>query len=219
MKMVLAGATGLVGRQVAARLRPGELVLLGRRRFEGADGAEQRIGAVGEWPGLLAGLRVEVAISTLGTTIREAGSQAAFRAVDYDAVMTFAKAAQAAGAWHFVLVSSVGADASASNFYLKTKGEAEDAVRALGFKRLDIFRPGLLRGKREGRPRTGESIMQQLSPITDLLTPAVFDQYRSVDSADVAATIVRAACAGGEGEHIHHNREIVRFAHEGDAVH
>lgn len=215
--MILAGGTGLVGRQVAERLRPGELVTIGRRAVEGLpETTRQLVGPVDKWPELMADLKVEVAICTLGTTVRQAGSQAAFRAIDHDAVLTFARAAKDAGAWHFVIISAVGANATSSNFYQRTKGETEEAVRGIGFQRLDILRPGLLRGDRGGPFRLGERIAMAVSPITDLLTPAVLDQYRSIDAADVAATIVRAACAGGSGEHIHHNREIRRFAHEAD---
>ena len=162
-----------------------------------------------DWPGFVAQSRCDVAICCLGTTIRVAGSQAAFAAVDRDAVVDFAKAAKEAGARQFLMVSSVGANASARNFYLKTKGEAEAGVRALGFDRVDIFRPGLLRGDRQGPKRPGEAIMMAISPITDLLTPHVFDQYRSIAAESVAGAI--AACIGRPegGIHVHENRDIL----------
>ena len=111
-----------------------------------------------------------------------------------------------------MMVTSVGANAAARNFYLKTKGEAEAGVTSIGFERIDIFRPGLLRGNRQGTSRPGEGIMMAISPITDLLTPHVFDQYRSIAADSVAGAI--AACVGKSegGVHVHENREIVSLS-------
>src|SRR4029077_1833999 len=95
----------------------------------------------------------DVALCCLGTTIRQAGSEHAFRAVDVDCVLAFARAAKAAGARRFVVISSVGADTSARNFYLRTKGEMEEQLIAAGFESLDILQPSLLLGWRaEMRP-------------------------------------------------------------------
>src|SRR5882724_10182847 len=93
----------------------------------------------------------------LGTTIGKAGSQAAFRQVDFEYPLAAAKLALQAGTKRFVLVSSVGADARSKNFYLRTKGELEQAVSALGFQSVHIFRPSLLLGKRE-EFRVGERV-------------------------------------------------------------
>lgn len=213
MRIVMTGASGLVGGLTLPLLGDCELTLVGRRRLPDLPPrAEQRIGAMAEWPTLMGQSVQDVAICCLGTTIRVAGSQPAFAAVDRDAVIAFAQAAKAAGASQFVMVSSVGANAKARNFYLKTKGEAEAGIEAIGFARTDIFRPGLLRGNREGTTRPGESIMMALSPITDLLTPAVFDQYRSIAADRVASAI--AACVGKNegGVHIHENRDILRLS-------
>jgi hypothetical protein len=87
-------------------------------------------------PGISA-LTPNALICALGTTIRKAGSKDAFARVDRDYVATFAALGRAAGASHFGLVSAVGADARSSNFYLRTKGEAEAAVRACGYLRVD----------------------------------------------------------------------------------
>ena len=84
----------------------------------------------------------------LGTTIKTAGSKEAFRRVDFDYCVGIAKLAINTGTSVVSLVSSVGADASSSNFYLRTKGEVEEAIRTLGFSTLNIYRPGLLLGKR-----------------------------------------------------------------------
>lgn len=209
MRIVMTGASGLVGGLLLPRLAGHELTLVGRRAVQGAN-AEQRIGPMADWPGLVAqAAPQDVAICCLGTTIRVAGSQPAFAAVDRDAVVAFAQAAKAAGARQFLLITSVGANAEARNFYLRTKGEAEAGVKAAGFDRIDIFRPGLLRGNRRGTSRPGEGIMMALSPITDLLTPHVFDQYRSIAAESVASAIASRVGRSEGGMHIHENRDIL----------
>ena len=210
MRIVMTGASGLVGGLTLPKLRGHDLTLVGRHALPAVPpSVTERVGAMAEWPGLVAQSPCDVAICGLGTTIRVAGSQDAFAAVDRDAVIDFAKAAKTAGARPFLMVSSVGASAAARNFYLKTKGEAEAGVKALGFDRVDIFRPGLLRGDRQGPKRPGEAIMMAISPITDLLTPHVFDQYRSIAAASVAGAIT--ACLGKPegGIHVHENRDIL----------
>ena len=110
-----------------------------------------------------------------------------------------------------ITVSSVGASADASNFYLSTKGKAEQALRALGFDRLDILRPGLLRGNRQ-ESRTGEALGIILSPLTDALMHGPLRRYRSIDSATVANAIASLTVGGGKGENIHENDAIAALA-------
>lgn len=210
MRIVMTGASGLVGGLLLPRLAGHQLTLIGRGGVANTPaGTEQLVGEMKNWAALVVKAKHDVAICCLGTTIRVAGSKAAFAAVDRDAVIGFAQAAKAAGVRQFLMITSVSASASARNFYLKTKGEAEAGVTAVGFDRVDIFRPGLLRGSRTGPSRPGEAIMMALSPITDLLTPHVFDQYRSIAAESVARAI--AACVGkdGGGAHIHENRDIL----------
>ncbi|WP_219894942.1 NAD(P)H-binding protein [Aquisediminimonas profunda] len=210
MRIVMTGATGLVGGLLVQKLGDHDLSLVGRRLVADAPArAVQRIGPMEDWPKLVSQSTYDAAICCLGTTIRVAGSQAAFQAVDRDAVSAFAAAAKAAGARHFLMVSSVGANPATRNFYLRTKGEAEAAVQSIGFERIDIFRPGLLRGHRPGASRPGESFMMAISPFTDLLTPHVFDQYRSIAAESVAAAM--AACIGREGNdtRILENRDML----------
>ena len=205
---VLAGATGLVGSAVAQLLPSGDLTIIARRAVE-CTGALHLTGPMLDWPRLMVGQTFDVAICCLGTTIKQAGSKEAFAAVDLEGVAAFAGAARMAGARQLLMVSSVGADASAANFYLQTKGKAEAAVQALGFARVDIFRPGLLRGDRAGPTRLGESIGMAVSPLTDLLTPRGLDKYRSIAATTVAAAICALTGRDGEGVFIHHNREMM----------
>jgi uncharacterized protein YbjT (DUF2867 family) len=206
MKIVLFGASGLVGGALVPLLTGFDVIVVGRRAC-GISG--ERIAPVEDWPALVGALQPDIAFSTLGTTIRKAGSRAAFAAVDHDAVLAVAKAAKSAGARQFLTVSSVGADAASSTFYLATKGRTEADLIALGFDRLDIFRPGLLLGERQGDLRPAERLAALLSPLTNALTPRRFDRYRAIEARDVAAAM---ACAVGQpdsGVYIHHNREML----------
>jgi uncharacterized protein YbjT (DUF2867 family) len=203
--IIIAGVSGLIGGLLAARLKGHNLIAIGRRHTPGIP--DQRIAPVAEWPALVAALAPDVAISTLGTTIRAAGSQAAFAAIDHDAVVAFARAAKDAGARQFIMVSSVGA--GGASFYLKTKGRAEASVRAMGFARVDIFRPGLLLGERTADVRPVERLFAVLSPLTNALTPRAFDQYRAIAADDVAAAMARVIGAPEDGVFIHHNREML----------
>ena len=206
MKIVLFGSSGLVGGLLVPMLAGHDLTLVGRR----ASGlAGERVAEVAAWPDVVGELRPDIVISTLGTTIAKAGSREAFAAIDHDAVVAIASAGKAAGARQFLMVSSVGASGSSANFYLATKSRAEASVTALGYDRLDIFRPGLLVGERGGDPRFGERLGILLSPFTNALTPRGFDRYRAIAATDVAAAMARAVGMARMGVHIHHNREML----------
>jgi uncharacterized protein YbjT (DUF2867 family) len=111
-----------------------------------------------------------------------------------------------------IAVSSVGASASAGNFYLRTKGEAEAAMAQLRFERTDFLRPGLLTGSERPESRPGESMAILLAPFTDLLMVGGLSRYRSIPALLVAQAIVSLALAGGSGEHIHGNDAIRALA-------
>ena len=212
MEVVLFGASGLVGSLLMQKLANRDLAefnltAVGRRACDGT--AHQRIAAVADWPAIIAEIRPAVVISALGTTIRKAGSQQGFAAIDRDAVVAIAKAAKTAGTRQFVTISSVGANAAASSFYLATKGIAEDAVRAMKFERLDIFRPGLLVAERPGDPRLIERMMIAVSPMTNALTPRRFDRYRAIAATDVADAIMRVLGGSAPGTYVHHNRDML----------
>jgi uncharacterized protein YbjT (DUF2867 family) len=165
-----------------------------------------------EWPARVAGDAPDAAVSALGTTWRAAGSEAAFRAVDLDCVVAFAAAARRAGARHMVTVSSVGADASSGNFYLRTKGEMERALEALGFDRLDILRPGLLRGERAADRRLGERLGIAISPVVNLLLRGRLDRFAAINGDVVAAAAAACLDRTETGIFRHENREIRRLA-------
>jgi uncharacterized protein YbjT (DUF2867 family) len=202
----LVGATGLVGsyvlRQLLASERYSRVVVLTRRSVNVEHPKlEQRLVDFDHLWGLDLP-PVEDVFCALGTTIKKAGSQQAFRHVDLDYPLTLANKAIACSGKQFLLVSSVGANASSRNFYLRTKGELEDAVSALPFRGIHIFRPSLLVGPRqESRPgeRAGTVFMKIVSP---LLIDGL-RKYHSIAAEEVARAMVAAALSGGSGRKVY----------------
>jgi uncharacterized protein YbjT (DUF2867 family) len=200
---LLAGATGLVGnltldalldssdigRVFAVTRRP-----LGREHPRLAN----RIVQFEQIESQLKGLTCHVALCCLGTTIRQAGSQQAFRQVDVDAVLAFARAARAAQAQRFVVVSSAGADPKSKNFYLRTKGEMEEALTGVGFPSLDILQPGILLGwRREIRPL--EIAAVAVMPLVNPFLTGKREPFRGIPARTVAAALVGVTRSGRRG--------------------
>jgi uncharacterized protein YbjT (DUF2867 family) len=196
--VLLAGATGLVGSAYAAQWPgPGTLHLLVRR--PGVPRAPRQQVHVVDYTALPELPTADAAVCALGTTIAVAGSQAAFRAVDFDAVLAFARAARAAGARRLAVVSSLGADRHSPSFYSRTKGEMEAAVATLGFESVIIARPSLLTGDRDalGQPaRMGERLAQRLTAPLAALIPR---RLRPIAAATVARALHRALQRGEPG--------------------
>lgn len=212
-KILLVGATGLIGalltRQLVAQGADKYLHLLLRRPYREMVGkAKVHVELQENWSATIARIKPAIAISCLGSTMKKAGSKEEFAAVDRDLVGAVAAAAKAAGARHFIAISSTMADSSASGFYLKTKGEAEDLLRAQQFERLDIIRPGLLRGERVGDSRLGESLAIAASPVLDLLLQGKLRRYRSILASDVAAAIILLIGESLPGTYVHENDAI-----------
>jgi uncharacterized protein YbjT (DUF2867 family) len=158
--------------------------------------------------GLGAQLRCDDAFCCLGTTIKKAGSRAAFRAVDHTAVLALAWAVHQQGAQRFFVVSALGADAGSRVFYNRVKGEMEAALMVLGFGTLGIFRPGLLLGKRE-QPRVGEALAALALWALEPLLLGGWRKYRSIPAGVVARAMVRCAFGRpGQGVLIYQSDEI-----------
>ncbi len=215
-RIILAGATGLIGSAAVPLLVTAgfDVHILLRSPVSAIDGVTAHVALPDQWPRLISQIAADTAVSCLGTTMRAAGSQAAFAAVDLVLVSAFAAAAKAAGADQFIAVSSVGANAASSNFYLKTKGQMEADIGALGFERADFLRPGLLRGERAGMPRYGERLGIMLSPLADLLLMGPLQRYRSIAAGDVAAAISRLASLSGARTRIYENEAILELGKE-----
>ncbi|MEP0710880.1 oxidoreductase [Algoriphagus sp.] len=218
MKIALiSGASGLVGKEVLHQLFKNEafdyVLSVGRRKLaikqpklvqiEGDMAnlanwkweemiASQSLG--GEYNSLLTSLnegKAEVfAFSSLGTTIKQAGSKEKFYAVDHDMVLAFARWAKKLGASKFLYVSSTGADPNSSIYYSKVKGEVERDLKAVGFDYLGIFRPSLLMGNRS-EFRFGEQAAQIL--MKPLIWLKLFKNIRPIYDYQVAKALVRTA--------------------------
>lgn len=181
---------------------------------EGAR-VEMFIADTDRWGEVLEAVKPRALICALGTTWRKAGrDEAAFRAVDHDLVLATAEAAVAAGVPNMVMISSAGADPRAKSFYLRVKGETEQEVSKVGFKRLDILRPGLLKGQREGDLRPVETLAQVFSPIIDPLVPKKWEMYRSIDSDLVAEAALGLALRRAAGRFTHDNEAMKRAARD-----
>lgn len=198
----LAGGSGLVGGELLKKLLAdsafGRVCAVGRRTrslqhlkltqatVDLADPAS--FAALAKLP------EPDAAFSCLGTTIKKAGSQEAFRAVDHDAVLTFARAARGRGARAFLHVTSAGADSRSRFFYQAVKGQVEEALIPLGFESLVALRPSILDGDREdSRPleKLGLSIGRTLGPL--------LGKYRPTPASAVAAAMVDAWKSGKRG--------------------
>ncbi|MDP3759526.1 MAG: NAD(P)H-binding protein [Ramlibacter sp.] len=196
--VLIAGASGLVGREILQGLLADDSVptvhSLGRRELplQHPKLTRHRVDFSKALPALPS---VGEAFVALGTTIKVAGSQEAFRAVDFDAVLAVAKAAKAAGATRLGVVSAMGADPRSKIFYNRVKGEMEAALSALGFEGLVIARPSFLVGDREslGQPvRGGEKLALNVSK---WLAPLIPDNLKAIEAAAVARALLKAVPA------------------------
>lgn len=189
---MVAGATGLVGREILQGLLADDSVAavysVGRRAPRERHPKLHPITVdFGDWFALPNADEVYLSI---GTTIKVAGSRQAFRAVDYEANLKIARAARAEGARRIGLVSAMGASARSPIFYNRVKGELEEAVGHLGYETYVIARPSFLAGDREslGQPaRSGEKLALKVSQLLKPLIPA---NYRSIRARDVAAALL-----------------------------
>lgn len=199
--VMVVGATGLVGREVLAALLADDnctaVHTLGRKP-PGPQHARLTTHIV-DFARLPALPRVDDVYIALGTTIKVAGSQAAFRAIDFDAVLAVAKAARATGATRLGVVSAMGADARSAVFYNRVKGEAEDALRALGFPRLVIAQPSMISGDRAALGQPGRSAEHYALPLMALFRPLIPANYRAVSARDVALSLIAAVAQAQPG--------------------
>lgn len=216
----LVGATGLIGRRLIEITSAGDvarMVGLARRESTLPAGArvEMFVADPSKWKEVLEAVRPRSLICALGTTWKKAGrDEEAFRAVDYDLVIATAEAAHAAGVQNMVLISSAGADIRSKTFYLKTKGQTEKMVSAVGFRRLDILRPGLLKGQREDDLRPMEALARFASPVIDPLLPAKWQMFRSIDVDLVAEAALGLSMRKAAGRFTHDNEAMKRAARE-----
>jgi uncharacterized protein YbjT (DUF2867 family) len=209
---LLAGANGLTGSLLLDALLQapdvGRVVALSRRPLPRAHPRlANRIVQFEQLESQLKGQRCDVALCCLGTTLRKAGSQEAFRAVDLDCVLSFARVALAAGARRFIVISSVAADPASKNFYLRTKGEMEAGLQALQLPALDIMQPSLLLGGSRGEVRPLELAASLIVPLVNPLLRGNWISWRGIPARVVAQAMLGATRSGRRG--------VQRYTYEG----
>ena len=220
LRIALVGATGLVGRSVIEACRGRDdirLIGISRREMALPEGArmEMVVADPAGWGDVIKAVAPVALISALGTTMKHVdGDQEAFRNIDQHLVLDTARAACGAGVRQMVSVSSVGADARSKNFYLSVKGEVDRDLSKVGFKRLDILRPGLLRGKRQGDARFAEGLAQVVSPFIDPFLRGKWRAYHSISGETVAQGALGLASRKAPGRFTHDYDGICRAARE-----
>ncbi|NDP39782.1 MAG: nucleoside-diphosphate sugar epimerase [Rhodoferax sp.] len=194
---LLAGATGLVGQAVLAALltdkRYAAVHCVGRRALTPQH--PKVFSHVADFATLsaLPGIdHVDDVFIALGTTLKVAGSQAAFRALDFEAIVALARVGKALGATKLAVVSALGADPSSRVFYNRVKGEMEQAVSQLGYPVLVIARPSLLSGDRDALAQTARPAEKLGLFAMALLKPLIPANYRPVAATQVASAMLSA---------------------------
>ncbi|AYN95880.1 oxidoreductase [Pseudomonas sp. LTJR-52] len=204
--VLITGATGLTGEHLLDRLlnEPTiQRVLAPTRRPLPAHLRLEN--PVGELLDVLPQLTgpLDTAFCCLGTTIKKAGSQEAFRAIDYDLPIAVGRRARELGARHFVVISAIGADASSSIFYNRVKGELEEALQDQGWPQITFARPSLLLGPRNEQ-RLGEQIA---APLSQLLP----GKWHGIEVCVLARALWRLALEEGDGVRFVESDELRRL--------
>jgi uncharacterized protein YbjT (DUF2867 family) len=159
----------------------------------------------------LASLACTDAYCCLGSTLKQAGSREAFRAVDCDLIVRFARYARTNGAACLAVVSSIGADVGAKSYYLQVKGETEIALQSLRLPGLHIFEPSLLLGSRR-ELRAAEGIARLVAPLVNPLLFGKLRPYRAISAGKVAAAMAAVVLSGRRGTHRYTYTEICKLA-------
>ncbi len=216
-KALIAGATGLVGSRLLELLIQSEdyneVVALARKPIPiaiGTHASPRFVNRVVDFDQLdrhASELKADDVFCCLGTTIRQAGSQEAFRKVDYEYPLSLAKVTRAQGAKQFLLVTAMGSSKGSSIFYNRVKGEVEEAIAAVGFPAYHIFRPSMLLGDRKEK-RAGEAVGKVVMSALDFLLPA---NFKAIHGERVAHAMLEIAKQKQQGMHIHPSGELQRY--------
>ena len=205
-RILIAGATGLTGEHLLDRLldEPTVECVLAPTRRPLAEHPRLH-NPVGELAALLPRLEgpVDTAFCCLGTTIKQAGSQEAFRAVDQDLVLAFAERARALGARHLLVISAIGADAQSSVFYNRVKGETEAALLAQDWPQLTLARPSMLLGARQ-EFHLGERLAAPLSRVLP-------GKWQGIEATVLARALWRLALEEQPGARIVESDDLRRL--------
>lgn len=207
---VIAGATGLVGQQLLAKLlassRYGKVIALTRRSLALHHPKLDNIiitdfSHLGE---ALSGTKPDDVFCCLGTTMAKAGSKEKFYAVDFQYPFDLANVTLGLGARQYLLVSALGADQQSKIYYNRVKGELEQAIREIDFETIHIFRPSLLLGERSEK-RPGEEAAKLVYKVFSF---AVSEKYKGIPAEKVADAMIELASRDMHGTYIHESKEM-----------
>lgn len=205
-RVLLAGATGLTGRELLALLLDdasvSHVLAPTRHALPPHPKLENPVGMVSHLIAQLHG-SVDTVFCCLGTTIRQAGSREAFRMVDYDLPVSLGRHALALGAQHYVVISALGADPTSRLFYNRTKGELELALQKQGWAQLTIVRPSLLLGARH-KLRLGEVFAAPFSRVLP-------GRWRGISAATVARAMWALSTAPGDRVRVVESDELQKL--------
>lgn len=205
-RILLAGATGLTGEHLLDRLlnepTVSRVLAPTRRPLAAHPHLENPLGNLAELLPQLQG-HVDISYCCLGTTLKQAGSQAAFRAVDHDLVVAYAQRARALGARHLLVISAIGADHASSTFYNRVKGETEQSLIAQDWPQLTLARPSILLGARS-EPRLAEQLVGPLSKL-------IPGKYHGIEACQLARALWRLALEEAQGVRVVESDELRRL--------
>jgi len=215
LKAIIVGATGMVGSYLLEILQEDDayrnICIMTRREISGTGPKVQQIKV--DFDSLAQTqltTKPDVAFCCLGTTMKTAGSKDAFYKVDFTYCLEFAKLAKEAGCKKFIMVSALGANAKSANFYMKVKGQIEEAIAALNFDTFIIMQPSMLLGKRK-ETRVGESIGQAVMTTLDFLIAGPFKKYKAIHGKTVAAAMAKTGKDDFQGKVIFESDKIAAY--------
>jgi len=207
IRVLLVGATGAVGSKVLAaalaNLRIAQVIAPTRRPLPANARLQNPVVDFAHLPAKASWWQADAVICTLGTTIKLAGSQAAFAFVDRDLPIQVARLAHANGASCYALNSSLGASLN-GNFYLRTKAQAEAGIRAVGYRSYTIVRPSLIDAERQ-QQRRAEALALAAAHVFRPLIPR---RYRPVQAERIAHALLEAVLTARSGEHVLESEQL-----------
>lgn len=222
MKVLLLGATGLIGRHcldyLLAAPEVSRVIAPTRRTLPHRN--ERLLNKVVDFDCLEAYpalFEVDAILCCLGTTMKQAGSREQFRKVDYQYCADAAELGRTQGVRAFLVVSAIGANARSPLFYSRVKGELEEKLRSLQYDYLSIYRPSMLLGERD-EFRLGESLYARVTPLVDLFMRGPLKPYHAIEGGTVARAMVNELVQlgqpipAGPQTRIHHYENIVKLA-------
>lgn len=215
---LIAGATGLTGKELVKILvdQPAyhKITVLVRRPLDIEHPKLEQVKVdFNKLEDYKKFFEVDDVFCCLGTTIKKAGSQKAFRRVDYELPATLGTLAKAAGVQKFLVISAMGADSRSNIFYNRVKGQLEDRLKKLELPALHIFRPSLLLGDRK-EFRLGEKAASLLAPVFSPLLRGSMQKYKPIQADQVARAMYAAAQSDSSGVAVHPSDEIAEMARQ-----